>query len=46
MLDIMYELPSKVGVKECIITKEVVEKGEKPRLIFEGANVTNMEESA
>lgn len=30
MLDIMYDLPSLEGVEKCIITKEVVEKSEKP----------------
>lgn len=30
MLDIMYELPTLEGVEKCIITKEVVEKSEKP----------------
>ena len=36
MSDIMYEIPSRTDVKKCIITKETVEKGEKPRLIIEG----------
>lgn len=30
MLDIMYDLPSLEGVDKCIITKEVVENGDKP----------------
>jgi len=30
MLDIMYHLPSNQGVKECIITKEVVRKKAEP----------------
>lgn len=30
MLDIMYELPSTAGIKECLITKEVVEGKEEP----------------
>ena len=34
MLDTMYELPGMEGVKKCIITKEAVLNGEKPRLIF------------
>ena len=34
MMDTMYELPSMEGVKKCIITKEAVVDGEKPRLIF------------
>lgn len=35
MLDIMYELPSLAGVKECVINKNVVEKGMEPLLIYE-----------
>ncbi len=35
MLDIMYEVPFLPGVKECKITKEVIEKGEPPILIYE-----------
>lgn len=35
MLDIMYEIPSREGIEECVITKEVVEKKEEPRLIPE-----------
>ncbi|MEL7369205.1 MAG: ATP-dependent Clp protease ATP-binding subunit ClpX [Myxococcota bacterium] len=35
MLDIMYEVPFLPGVKECRITREVIEKGEPPILIYE-----------
>jgi ATP-dependent Clp protease ATP-binding subunit ClpX len=35
MLDIMYELPSLKNVRECVITKEVLENGEKPVLHYE-----------
>ncbi len=34
MLDIMYQLPSLVGVKECVINKNVVDKGMEPLLIY------------
>lgn len=34
MIDIMYEIPSLKNVKECVITKEVVLKKERPVLIF------------
>ena len=30
LLDIMYELPTKENIDKCLVTKEVVEKGEKP----------------
>ncbi len=34
MLEIMYDLPSMEGVKECVINKNVVEKGADPLLFF------------
>ncbi|MFI5237699.1 MAG: ATP-dependent Clp protease ATP-binding subunit ClpX [Ignavibacteriales bacterium] len=30
MLDIMYELPNKKDIEKCVITKDVVEKGDEP----------------
>lgn len=35
MLDIMYEIPSQKGIKECLITEEAVSRKEKPKLIYE-----------
>lgn len=35
MLDVMYEIPSQKGIKECLITEETVTKKEKPLLIYE-----------
>lgn len=35
MSDIMYEIPSRDDVEKCIITKETVEKGERPRLVLQ-----------
>lgn len=35
MLDIMYELPSRSDIKECIITDGVILRSEKPILIYE-----------
>src|SRR5574337_644579 len=35
MLDVMYELPSIQGLKECIITREVILSHERPILIME-----------
>ena len=34
MLDIMYQLPSLVGVKECVVNKNVIEKGAEPLLFY------------
>ena len=35
MLDVMYDLPSMPGLKECIITREVIVNKERPILISE-----------
>ncbi|MBI3583132.1 MAG: ATP-dependent Clp protease ATP-binding subunit ClpX [Nitrospinae bacterium] len=35
MLDTMYELPSQIGIKECIISEEVVTKREQPLMMYE-----------
>ncbi len=35
MLDVMYEIPSQKGIKECIINEEVIVNREKPMLIYE-----------
>lgn len=35
MLDIMYDLPSRKDVKECVITAEVVQKKEQPLLVLD-----------
>ena len=34
MLDIMYEIPSKANVKECIIGAEVIRREKEPQLVF------------
>jgi ATP-dependent Clp protease ATP-binding subunit ClpX len=34
MLNVMYELPSLRGVRECIITEDVVRKGDRPLLVY------------
>jgi ATP-dependent Clp protease ATP-binding subunit ClpX len=35
MLDVMYEIPSQKSIKDCLITEDTVQKGEKPILIYE-----------
>ncbi len=35
MLEIMYDLPSLEGVKECVVTEEVIQRREKPIIIYE-----------
>jgi ATP-dependent Clp protease ATP-binding subunit ClpX len=34
MLDVMYEIPSKGNVKECIVDEGVILRGEKPKLVY------------
>ncbi|MBW1900273.1 MAG: ATP-dependent Clp protease ATP-binding subunit ClpX [Deltaproteobacteria bacterium] len=34
MLDIMYDIPSNPGIRECVIGEEVIAKGEPPLLLF------------
>ncbi|MBI5195702.1 MAG: ATP-dependent Clp protease ATP-binding subunit ClpX [Nitrospirae bacterium] len=35
MLDVMYEIPSQSGIRECILTENVINKKEKPILVYE-----------
>ncbi len=35
MLEVMYEIPSQKGVKECLVTEETIVKRDKPILIYE-----------
>lgn len=35
MLDVMYEIPSQKGIKECLINEDTIAKKEKPILIYE-----------
>jgi len=35
MLDVMYEIPSQDGIKECLVTEDVIIKRERPILIYE-----------
>jgi ATP-dependent Clp protease ATP-binding subunit ClpX len=35
MLEVMYEIPSQKGIKECLVTEESIVKNEKPILIYE-----------
>ena len=34
MMDVMYDIPSEKGIEEVIITKDCVEKGAKPRVVY------------
>jgi ATP-dependent Clp protease ATP-binding subunit ClpX len=35
MLDVMYDLPSRENVKECIISEEAVQNKAEPMLVYE-----------
>jgi ATP-dependent Clp protease ATP-binding subunit ClpX len=35
MLDIMYEIPSTSGVKEIVVSEDVINKGERPLVVYE-----------
>jgi ATP-dependent Clp protease ATP-binding subunit ClpX len=35
MLDVMYDVPSRPGIKEVVITSDVIEKGESPITVYE-----------
>ncbi len=35
MLDIMYDIPTTSGIRECVINEKVIEKGEKPLMLYE-----------
>jgi ATP-dependent Clp protease ATP-binding subunit ClpX len=35
MLDIMYELPSKENVRECVISEQVVLNGDYPVILYD-----------
>ena len=40
MLEIMYELPSIQGLKECVITHEVIANHDRPMLVSEAQQQT------
>jgi ATP-dependent Clp protease ATP-binding subunit ClpX len=35
MLDIMYDVPSRSGIKEVVVNEDVIHKGEKPLIVYE-----------
>jgi ATP-dependent Clp protease ATP-binding subunit ClpX len=35
MLDIMYDAPSRAGIREVVVNEEVITKGEKPLIVYE-----------
>ena len=45
MLDIMYDIPSRDDVRECLISEDVVSSNERPILLFESETQTDTAES-
>ena len=39
MLDIMYEIPSEPDIVEVVVSEEVVTRGERPRVVYQGETV-------
>ena len=37
MLEVMYELPSKENVQECVISEQVINEGDYPVILYEKA---------
>jgi ATP-dependent Clp protease ATP-binding subunit ClpX len=42
MLDVMYDLPSKIGVQECVISEQVITEGEYPVILYHNAADENL----
>ena len=34
MLDLMYDIPSRDDVEECVVNEEVIQQGNEPLLVF------------
>ncbi|MBY0469695.1 ATP-dependent Clp protease ATP-binding subunit ClpX [bacterium] len=41
MLEVMYELPARTDVKKCIVSKNVILKGERPVMVFSDGSESN-----
>ena len=46
MTEIMYEIPSREDVEKCIITKETIEEGKQPKLLFADGQIRELEATA
>lgn len=44
MLEVMFEIPSRIDIKKCVITKEVIEKNTRPILLTDGEEVLEEDE--
>ena len=34
MLDLMYEIPSREDIEECVVSEEVIEQGQEPLVVY------------
>ncbi len=46
MLDVMYDLPSKIDVQECVISEQVITNGDYPVILYHKSKVENELKSA
>lgn len=46
MLDVMYDLPSKENVQECVISEQVITQGDYPVILYQGKNDEAAEKTA
>ena len=46
MLDVMYDLPSKKDVQECVISEQVITNGDYPVILYQKSTIENQLKSA
>ncbi len=46
MLDVMYDLPSKSDVQECVINKQVITNGEYPVILYQTGTEKHLKKTA
>jgi len=46
MLDVMYDLPSKKNVQECVISEQVITNGDYPVILYENSSENELKKSA
>jgi ATP-dependent Clp protease ATP-binding subunit ClpX len=42
MLDVMYDLPSKKDVQECVISEQVITNGDYPVILYQNRSEENL----
>ena len=46
LLEVMYEIPSRIDVRKCIISKETIAHGQAPLLVTRSERVADLEDAA